>query len=206
MKWLRRVLALTISAFLAIAPVEADETLSKIHQLLDKNSVICADFTQNKSLRALTRPLISKGRLIFVAGKGVLWQVREPFATQVLVKNDALIKWNDDGVPQRLSFGQAPIFRALSQVFLAGFTGDMTRLGESFEIVSDVVQSRWRLTLTPRDPAFAAIIATVRVSGGRFVDELLIEEGRGDRTLIRFSGMNAESCQLGNAEKGYFAH
>ena len=204
MKRLLRSLALTIGAFLAIAPVEADNSLSDIRQLLAKNSVICADFTQNKSLRALTRPLVSQGRLVFVAGKGVLWQVREPFATQVLVKSDALIKWNDEGVPQRLSFGQSPVFRTLSQVFLAVFTGDINRLWKTFEIESDVRQSRWRLTLTPRDPGFAAIIETVRVSGGRFVDELLIEEGRGDRTLIRFSGMNEESCQLDNAEKDYF--
>ena len=206
MKPICLVLALALSASPAIAPVKADGSLSDIGRLLKKNSMICANFTQSKSLRALTRPLVSRGRLVFVAGKGVLWQVREPFPTRVLVKKDALIKWNDDGKPQRLGFGQTPVFGALSQVFLAVFAGDTNRLRETFEIESNVTQSNWRLTLTPRDAGFAEIIARVRASGGQFVDELRIEEGGGDRTLIRFTGMNTGSCKLSNAEKGYFAH
>ena len=162
----RNFLALTIWAALATWPVEASDALSDIQGLLSKNSLICADFNQEKLLRVLMRPLVSKGRLVFVAGKGVLWQVREPFATQVLVKSDALIKWNDDGVPQRLSLGRAPVFRALSQVFLAVFTGKISGLQKTFEIVSHVSGARWRLTLVPRDPGFATIIARVRVSGG----------------------------------------
>lgn len=203
---LLRVPGFAMWALLASAPVKADDSLSDIRRMLAKNSVICADFIQTKSLRALTRPLVSKGRLVFVSGKGVLWQVLEPFATKVLVKSDALIKWDDQGVAQRLSFGQAPVYRSLSQVFLAVFTGDINRLRETFEITSNVSHAHWRLTLIPRSPGLAAIIAAVRVSGGRFVDELLIKEKAGDRTLIRFSGMNANACRLGKVEKGYFAH
>jgi hypothetical protein len=195
-----------ILAHLTIAPAKADDPLSRIRALMTKDTLICGNFTQSKFLRALTRPLVSQGQLLFAAGKGVLWQVLEPFATRVLVKGDALIKWDDKGVPRRVSFGQTPIFRALSQVFLGVFAGDINRLRKTFEIAPDVSQSTWQITLKPRDAGFAAIIATIRVSGGRFVDELLIAEGRGDQTLIRFSSMNAGTCQLTDAEKGYFAH
>jgi hypothetical protein len=168
--------------------------------------MMCADFTQTKSLRALKRPLVSRGRFVFIAEKGVLWRVREPFPTQVLIRKDALIKWDDNGKAQRLGFGQTPIFGALSRVFLAVFAGDMNRLREDFEIGTDVSPSNWRLTLTPRDSRFAAIIARIGASGGRFVDELRFEEGRGDQTSIRFTAMNTRSCELDAAEKGYFAH
>ncbi len=195
-----------MGAFLAIAPVKAEESLSEIGRLLAKNAEICADFTQSKSLRALTRPLVSRGTLVFIAEKGVLWRVREPFPTQVLIKRDALISWNDEGKPQRLGFGQNPIFRSLSRVILAVFSGEIDRLRETFEIESAVSQSNWRLKLTPLETGFAAIIARISASGGRFVDELRIEEGRGDQTIIKFSGMNTESCRLDNAEKNYFSH
>ncbi len=195
-----------MGAFLAIAPVKAEESLSEIGRRLAKNAMICADFTQSKSLRALTRPLVSRGRLVFIAEKGVLWQVRKPFPSQVLIKKDALISWDGEGKPRRLGFGKNPIFRSLSRVFLAVFSGEIDRLRETFEIESAVSQSNWRLILTPLDTGFSAIIAKIRASGGRFVDELRIEEGRGDKTVIRFSGMNTESCLLDNAEKRYFAH
>ena len=206
MTHLRHFLTLMIWMALVTSPIEASDALSDIHGRLSKNSLICADFSQEKQLQVLKRPLVSNGRLVFVAGKGVLWQVREPFATQVLVKRDALIKWNDNGVPQRLNLERAPVFRALSQVFLTVFTGNMSGLQDSFEIVPHVSGARWRLSLVPRDPGFARIIARVHVAGDSFVDELTIVEGRGDQTLIRFSHINTESCQLDAAEKEYFAH
>ena len=201
---LRSILALATGALLAITPVKAEESLSEIGRRLAKNSMICADFSQSKSLRALTRPLVSRGRLVFIAEKGVLWRIREPFPTQVLIKKDALISWNDEGKPQRLGFGQNPIFRSLSRVMLAVFSGEIDRLRETFEIESAVSKSSWRLMLTPLDKNFAATISRISASGGRFVDELRIEEGRGDQTVIKFSGMNTESCQIDGAEKNYF--
>ena len=192
-------------AILFLAPLMARaDGLTDIRRLLSTNSVICANFTQKKLLRALTRPLVSTGRLLFVAGKGVLWEVVEPFPARVLVKKDALVKWNDDGSVQQLSLGQAPIFRALSQVFLAMFTGDLKGLQGTFKIDTNVLGSRWQLVLVPRDTAIAAIIASVTVKGGRFVDELDIEEGRGDHTQIQFDGTSTESCGLSVTEKGYF--
>lgn len=200
-----RSFILALFACLAFTPVQAADSLTAIREMLAKEALICAEFTQSKQMRALTRPLVSTGRLIFVARKGVLWQVRHPFATRILIKQDALIKWNDDGAAERISFGQAPIFRALSQVFLAVFDGDIEPLRESFKIDSDVTGSLWRLTLVPLDSRFAAIIATIRVSGGRYVEELLIQEGRGDRTLIRFAGAGTGPCRLREEEKNYFA-
>ena len=167
--------------------------------------MICADFTQTKSLRVLKRPLVSKGRVVFLAEKGILWQIREPFATRILVKRDALVNWNDAGEAQRLSFEQSPIFGALARVFMALFTGEVDPLRKFFQIDLDIGKSSWQLTLTPRDKDFAKIIARVRAMGGRFVNELRMEEGRGDQTLIEFSNMATQSCRLDNTEKGYFA-
>lgn len=197
--------SLLTAAFFACVPTDSDASLSDVQRLLGGQSVICAAFTQQKSLKALTRPLTSKGRLIFVAGKGVLWQVLEPFPARLLIKSDALIRWNDDGIAQKVNLDQTPVFRALSHVFLALFSGETDKLQDIFDVESQSARSKWRLTLVPRTKILAAIIATVRASGGRFVNEVLIEEKQGDRTSIRFTDINAESCKLGNAEKGYFA-
>lgn len=205
MKWSLCVFTVAIWVFFGNAAAGAD-ALSDIRERLGSNAVVCADFTQSKSLKALTRPLISKGNLIFVVRKGVLWQVREPFAAQVLVKSDALIKWDDKGVPQRVNFGQTPIFKALSEVFLAVFAGDLGLLQKSFDVQSNLSQQKWRLTMVPKDQAFAAIIKTVSVAGGQYVDELVITEGRGDQTEIQFTNMITEFCQLSDTEKRYFAH
>ncbi len=205
MKQILRLLALTVWVFLANTPADAAASLSEIGGRLTKASVICGDFTQSKTLQALTRPLVSRGRIVFVGGKGVLWQVLEPFPARVLVKKETLTRWNDDGAPQTVNYGQNPIFGALSQVFFSVFTGRIEGLNDRFAVESSLTPARWTLTLVPRTPELGTIIAGVQVSGGAFVDQLVIAEKRGDRTIISFSNINTESCRLSDAEKAYFA-
>lgn len=208
MRWPLQTVAFSISiaASLLITSAGAEDSLARIRQLLAQNSVTCANFEQQKSMRALSRPLVSRGELRFVAGAGILWQVQEPIALRILIKNDSLIRWDDEDVPHHLGVGQTPIFRALSEVFAAAFSGDMEDLRDTFEATQEINDSNWRLTLTPRDKKFSAIISTIRLAGSRFVEELVIEEEGGDETLIRFSDMTVKSCELSSAEKGYFAH
>lgn len=199
------ILLLALCVSLVARASYADDALSSIAQRLTKSELVCGKFIQSKSLRALTRPLVSHGNMIFVAGKGVLWEILEPFPTRALVTGDALIKWDDNNVPHRVSYGQTPAFRALSEVFLSVFAGELGQLRKTFTVESNSDRRNWQLTLVPREAKFAAIIAAIRVSGDHFVDEINIGEGRGDKTLIKFSDMNAETCQLGDAEKSYFA-
>lgn len=206
MRHLTLALGLVLGATGLTTPTKASEPLSKISHLLAAHSRLCADFTQSKSLRALTRPLVTRGRLVFLADKGVLWRVLTPFSTQVLIKQDSLINWDDSGKAVRIGFDQSPVFGTLSRVFMAFFTGELTQLHDTFQITSHLNMPKWQVTLTPRDKAFAAIIEQVRADGGLFVNTLNIREGRGDQTTITFSNMITQSCQLDDAEKAYFAH
>lgn len=186
-------------------PVLAGD-VSDISRLLTRAPLVCGAFTQSKTLKALTRPLVSTGRVVFVSGTGVLWQITSPFPSQVLVKKDALIRWDSANMPKRSGFGQTPQFRALSDVFFAVFAGDTSRLETSFETTSNIEANRWSLDLVPRDKAFASQITKIYVSGATFVDELRITEGQGDRTDIRFDGLAADGCVLSAAEKSSLAH
>lgn len=197
--------SLLLACILAFSPHPADASLADIKKLLSSHSSICANFTQRKSLKVLTRPLVSKGRLVYRAGQGVLWQVREPFAAQLLIKRDALFRWNDDGVIQKINVDQTPVFQALSDVFLALFSGDLSRLQDIFDVETQSTRLRWSLGLIPRTEHLAAIITSVEASGNQFVDELSIVEKQGDRTTIRFSEINGETCRLQDSEKAYFA-
>lgn len=196
---------LAVTAGLSINAQVQATALSEMRQLLTQAPRVCGTFTQKKFLKALTRPLESRGRVLFVAGQGVLWQVTDPFPARALVRADALIRWNEDGKPIRTGFGQTPRFRALSDVFLAVFAGTTGRLPEAFDVGVRIDASKWRLDLKPRDPAFAKQISRIHVAGAQFVEKLELVESRGDRTEIRFEGLTGKGCRLSAAEKQYFA-
>jgi outer membrane lipoprotein-sorting protein len=174
--------------------------VSDIGRLLTRAPLICGTFTQSKTLAALTRPLVSTGKVIFASDTGVLWQITSPFPSQALVKEDALIRWDSENVPKRSGFGQTPQFRALSDVFFAVFAGDTNRLAASFDTAANIGSESWSLNLKPRDSEFASRISSIYVSGGRFVEELKITEGQGDRTDIQFKNLSADGCVLSAAE------
>jgi hypothetical protein len=201
----------TLAAELAIVGISIGATALAsdaldIGPLLTRAPLVCGSFSQSKTLKALTRPLVSNGRVIFAAGTGVLWKITSPFPSQVLVKADALIRWDNDNQPKRTGLGQTPQFRALSDVFLAVFAGDTSRLAASFDTRASIDSDRWSLDLTPRDKDFASRISKIYVAGGQFVEELRINEPQGDRTEIRFNQFTADSCVLSNSEKGSLAH
>ena len=104
-----------------------------------------------------------------------------------------------------MALANLPQFKALSDVFLAGFTGDTGSLGESFAAATSVGGKTWTLTLRPRDKSLSDHVSVIRVSGGEFVEKLEVVETRGDRTHIGFDSMQTDKCVLSDAENGYFA-
>jgi len=184
---------------------EQKTALSDISAQIVRGDMLCNDFEQEKHLQALARPLLSSGKLVFVAGQGVLWQVQTPYPARILVRRDELIRWDEDGNAHKSSYGKAPIFRALSSIFLAMFRGNFEGLQDTFDLSATQAEGIWRLTLTPKDEILAAVISNVRVAGGPYVEEISIFEPRGDQTSIRLRNPRIDSCKLDHAEKTYFA-
>ena len=178
---------------------------SDISAQIVRGDMLCSDFEQEKHLQALARPLLSSGKLIFVAGQGVLWQVLTPYPARLLVRSDELVRWDDDGNAHKSGYGKSPMFRALSSVFLAMFRGRFEDLRDTFELSATQAEGTWHLTLAPKDETLAAAVSEVRIAGGRHVEEISILEPRGDRTLIRLRNPRIESCKLEDIEKTYFA-
>lgn len=196
--------AFALSILLSSPPLIAT-SISDLQGLLVKSPLICGNFTQSKILKALNRPLLSRGRIVFSDGKGVLWQLKQPFASTTLWLADSVVRWDENGKREQLPLANLPQFKALSDVFLAVFTGDTGSLGESFVASTSVGGKTWTLTLRPRDKSLSDHVSEIRVSGGEFVEKLEVVETRGDRTHIGFDGMQTDKCVLSDAENGYFA-
>jgi hypothetical protein len=205
---IRFAILISLSLFLGSRTVVAEtqpDALLDLSQQLSRNTLLCANFDQAKILKVLTHPLNSKGRIVFVAEKGVLWQVIKPFPAKVLVKETELIKWEEDGTAKRLGYEQSPLFHTLTKVFLSFFAGDMSKLKAVFVAAPIKTVKGWRVSLIPKDKKLAKVISRIEVGGGQFVENVQIDEARSDKTLIQFSDIDVKTCELGKAEKESFA-
>lgn len=203
------VLCMLVFLFAAIKPViasNASNNAELIKSQLSKNSKLCADFEQHKSLAVLDRPLISNGKIIFLANKGVLWTVLRPFPSKALVTETEIIKWAADGTKTRSKFAQSPLFGAMTQVFFAMFTGNIDSLNEMFELTSSKYEEDWSINLVPTDSKLSTVISSMKISGQQNINSITIEEIRGDVTKILFQKIETENCLLNKAEEAVFAN
>lgn len=200
------LLMLGFAATPAAAAGSAAESavVAEIGAQLIRAPVLRASFRQERKMRALSRPLVTLGRVVAVAGRGVLWQVTEPQAVSVLMSADGIVEWDEAGVKRQTGLGASATFRALAGVLVAALTGDAGGLAELFELTPMPVPQGWRLELRPKDQALTRAIAKVEIAGGQFVEEAVITEAGGDETFIRFGDFRLEPPGLDEMEQGYF--
>lgn len=192
--------------FVAIAPSgQAETALEIIDARLSRADIVRAEFHQEKLLRALKRPLVTEGKMLYVAGQGVVWQIIEPYEAFVLIAPGRLVEWDGTGEKTETAGGDNPFFRAWADVILAMLSGDLDALRQHFDLSPVARESGWELSLQPKSEQLRRAISSVRVHGDDFVEGLEINDARGDSTTIQFDRISTEPAELDTEERGYFA-
>jgi hypothetical protein len=158
---------------------------------LREAAVIHLDFSQTRTLAALSRPLKASGSLVLVRDQGVIWALKRPVALTYVMGPKGLTVVNGD-VRERQSAQEAPMAAQMGQIFRALAQGDWRVLGNFFTVTGEGSPERWEVNLLPNAQA-AAFVKRVRLSGGRFIERIRIEEAAGDRTELVFQHQTADA-------------
>ena len=124
-----------------------------------------ADWTMERRLDGSARALVSSGTVRCKAGEGIIWEVREPFASSVAMTTNAMIFADEDG--RRVKpLGELPHYaeiRAATDAFAAG-------KADAFDGVFEIRETAlpdggWRLTLVPEVAAMRRLVTEVELTG-----------------------------------------
>lgn len=202
---LASAIGIWLLAGLFVSAAVSETDLSDIQMRLLKSDMLRADFQQEKNLRALSRPLLSQGELLFIAGEGALWRVVEPFAVAVLMKPDEIIEWDDEGGMRRVDTNLNPVLHTLGEIILATLAGDTQFLKQIFDVSPTVSEHGWGLFLKPKSEELGAVISDVQIFGDHFVEQVLIRETNGDITKLQFSHFGVGPFELNEFEQRHFS-
>ena len=78
-------------------------------------------------------------------------------------------------------------------------------LEKHFNLSPGTLDGRWQLGLHPKSEPMRAFISHVQISGGQFVEKVEINEVKGDRTTLQFSGFMLGPFELNEIERNHFA-
>jgi hypothetical protein len=202
--WLWALLALTfVSGVQAADPfahpvtneAELRSLLSRPASKLRDAQVLAGQFRHSRELREIPKPLIALGEFTFARDLGVYWHTRQPFDSVVVLTGDGLAQSDEGGPVQRISAEGQPAVRLLKNIFMALFTLDTKSLARDFDLfgVEDQKENRWTLGLKPRAKAIAGVFREATVAGADEVQQIVLTDAQGDRTVIDLTGISYSS-------------
>lgn len=193
---MRRLMQLLL--LLATAPLLAAEadTLARIGAQIEQYGVLRADFVQTKQMAALKRPLVTSGRLVYSRRHGVLWLIEQPYRIGYVFGDERIVEIAADGTRRERGLRDVPGLAQVSRVFRAMLGANTTALREVFEVSVQGDAAKWEIELKPRQAQIAQFLSGLKLSGGRFVDSIAIEESGGDRTQLRLRNTQGASTPV----------
>ena len=152
---------------------------------LKEAALVHLDFTQTRTLAALSRPLKASGSMVLARDQGVIWALARPVAVTYVMGPKGLLVVNGDGSQERKSARETPMVAQMGRIFQAVAQGDWQQLEGLFAVSAQGRAGQWEVTLLPK-PQAAPFLKRIRLDGGRVIDRIRIDEAGGDRQELVF--------------------
>ncbi|RFD29980.1 hypothetical protein CER19_09220 [Pseudomonas sp. GL93] len=175
--------------------------LQQLSDQLAKPSVIHGNFIQEKHLRALPQPLVSKGTFVLAKDHGLLWLLKTPLQQDYRITAQGIARRDANGwqlLPNKSAGAEQ------NRLFLAVLQGDSSGLQRDFDLQLQGEAQQWKLTLTPRSLLLKQVFTQINIDGGALVHTIELLETQGDSTLLRMQDSTADQ-PLSDAEQHDFA-
>jgi hypothetical protein len=143
----------------------AEAPLNELMQALAAVPEGRASFTEQKTLAALSAPVVTHGRLAY-RRPDYLEKVTYPPNQETLVVNGSHLTFAmAEETPHALDLDQEPAIRALVDAMRGTLAGDLPALQRGYTITMDGDLAAWRLTLVPREATVAQLLRQVVIAG-----------------------------------------
>lgn len=168
---------------------QAPAALDVVAARMQQTPVLRAVFNQEKSIKALRRPLKSSGQFIFAAGHGVYWHTQQPFETIFIISDAGIYQKSEGTEPMQISADKQPMIAEFNNIFAALFRGDREALEAGFDVHFQGSEQDWQLGLIPKSKTMRRVIDSLVVCGNQTVQTIFFNEAGGNQTLITFDAI-----------------
>ena len=176
--------------------VNENEALKK----LKKSEFIKGKFEQQRYLKDIPRPILSKGNFIVWRNYGFYWETAVPFYHATSFSSDKLYQWVDENTAILLEEGGFRVNSKVSSLILAFFIADFDSLRRDFDISWAGKNNQWIATLVPVNKYIKKALQQITISGDSHIKSVQLRSKAGDLTDIRLF-VDAEGVEPEPADK-----
>jgi len=180
--------------------------LQQLSDQLAKPAVVQGRFVQEKHLRALPQPLLSKGRFVLAKELGLLWLLETPLKQDYRISATGIARRETEGGTSTWKPVQGKNAGAeQNRLFLAVLQGDSSGLQRDFDLQLTGNANAWQLQLTPRSLLLQQVFKQININGGELVQQIELLETQGDSTVLKMTDSSA-AATLTDAQRNDFAN
>jgi hypothetical protein len=192
--WIALLLAVAATPLALGAPLEQPP--------LRPGESLSGRFVQERHLAGLSAPLVSEGRFLLAAGKGLVWHTEKPFDTTIVITPAGLLQLVDGREVQRMPAASAPFVARLYTMLGGALGGDWSAMAQDFSVERRSGEAGWTILLKPlaADDLAAAPLQSIAITGSAFVDSVEIRRPNGDWDHLAFSDEARSSAPLAAAD------
>jgi outer membrane lipoprotein-sorting protein len=161
------------------------DLLNNVLHQLSQHTAVRAAFTQQRNNPALTQPQSSSGQLLFVTGKGMLWQVQQPYQETLALTGSRTLRIDANGHAQTVR-GDRGVSQ-ISQMLQSMLAGQLDTVLRQFTVTADGSATQWTLHFTPKQSRVAQVLRGIQLDGGTFLQGIRIDMQDGTETDIRMT-------------------
>ncbi|TNE44096.1 MAG: outer membrane lipoprotein carrier protein LolA [Deltaproteobacteria bacterium] len=187
-----------------VASTKSQQQLRTIATQLQKVKVLRASFEQRKTIKVLSRPLVSHGTFLFARSVGVYWKTQTPFPAALLLTPKGLTEKDPNTGKNLPSSGSKTLMKAMSQMFVAILSVDIEKLSTMFVLHLQGTPQSWILGLKPKANGMKRFLRHIVLQGGNTVQLVQIAEANGDQTEYKISKVQTSPPKLTPAERKLF--
>jgi len=180
------ILAIVIAGFLFIGWAD---TWDGLKTSAGKVTSISAEFIQEKHLRILTKPLVSRGIFYYQAPRSLRWEYKSPVRSILLMHQGKIRRYieGSSGLTEDLGAGLQAMQSVLQEI-TRWLKGDFA----NNPMFSASLKRDGKIVLTPREKAFASIIKRIELilsDRPGVIESVTIYEGKDSFTKIEFQNV-----------------
>lgn len=145
-----------------------------------------AEWTMERRIPGASRVFVSRGTVTARVGRGVLWEVKEPFPSSVEMTTNSMV-FVEDGDRNVKPLEELPYYAEIRQATDAFTAGDSHAFDGVFKIEeSELPGGGWKLVLTPAVSAMRRLLGRIELTGAALPTNAVLEAADGGTSVIRF--------------------
>jgi len=187
-----------LAASLPSDPAFKEATASFSHA-----SDLVASFEQTKTIPGMKRALVSTGTMYLSTTKGIIWDIKTPYPSLMVVENDYIIQQTKNKTKTKLNVSDNQIFMDIATSLQLVFSGDFSHIDQNFSLAFTQQDTSWQITLTPlKKSSIATFLSEIIIQGSLQLEKVMMQETSGGSITYRFT--NLEERELTHEESLLF--